>query len=69
MKHFALYHKAFCILPRSILHFATEYFVWLSNRAMMMITNEPAHVVMQQLWMGLEISGDFYSISVTFPGQ
>ena len=69
MKHFALYHEAFCILPRSILHFAIEYLVWLFNRVMMMITNELAHVVMQQLWMRLEISGDFYSIGVTFPGQ
>ena len=32
----------------------------------MMITNKPAHIIMQQLWMGLEISGDFCSISITF---
>ena len=32
----------------------------------MIITNEPAHVVVRQLWMGLEISGNFHSISVTF---
>ena len=31
-----------------------------------MITNEPAHVVVRQLWMGLEISDNFHSISVTF---
>jgi hypothetical protein len=69
MKHFALYYEAFCILPRSILHFATEYFVWLCNRAMMIITDEPGHVVVRQLWMGLEITSDFYSIGVTFPGH
>ena len=60
-KQFAFCQEAFCILP--------EYFVWLSNRAMMIITNESGHVVVRQLWMGLEISGDFYSIGVTFPGQ
>jgi hypothetical protein len=31
-----------------------------------MITNELDHVVVRQLWIGLEISGDFHSISVTF---
>ena len=36
---------------------------------MMIITDEPGHVVMRQLWMGLEITSDFYSIGVTFPGQ
>ena len=46
-----------------------KFFIWLSNRAMMMITNEPGHVVVRQLWMGFEIVGDFYSIGVTFPGQ
>ena len=61
-----LCHKAFCILPRSILHFTTEYFVWLSNRAMMMITNELTHLVMRQLWKELEISGNSYFISITF---
>jgi hypothetical protein len=54
------------ILPQSILHFTAKYFVWLSNRSMMMITNKPAHIAVRQLWMGLEISGDFHSISVTF---
>ena len=49
-------HIGGAILPRSILHyatkhlhFATEYFVWLSNRAMMIITNKPAHIVIRQV--------------------
>jgi hypothetical protein len=54
------------ILLQSILHFTAEYFVWLSNRSMMMITNEPAHITVRQLWMGLEIFDDFYFISVIF---
>ena len=33
---------------------------------MIMITNEPAHVVVRQLWMGLEIFSNFHSISVIF---
>jgi hypothetical protein len=42
-------HVGGAILPQSILHFAIEYFVWLSNRTMIMITNKQAHVVMRQI--------------------
>ena len=35
----------------------------------MIITDEPGHIVVRQLWMGLEITGDFYSIGVTLSGQ
>jgi hypothetical protein len=59
-------HAGSAILTRSILYFTAEYFVWLSNRSMMMIMNEPAHIAVRQLWMGFEISGNFHSISVTF---